>query len=181
MIFSSETDEKKVGFVHSGRCEIQIPKEDGSKTVLNILAKGDSFGILSLYAEDFPTQILATKNSEIIFFSAEQIAYFVNNYSQISSNLINFLANRIIFLNKKIATFSGNRVENRLAAFLLCESSRTGCSSFPFNRQKTAEEINAGRASVYRALDSLINEELIKLTDKQITILDREGLERISK
>ena len=182
LIFSSENEEKKVGLVIDGKCEIRISKGDGAKTVLNNLGPNDSFGILSVYsAEDFPTQIFASTNCEVLFFTAEQIALFVNNYSQISLNLINFLANRIAFLNKKIATFSGNRVENRLAAFILSEADSYGTPEFPFNRQKTAEKINAGRASVYRALASLEAEGLIRLDEKQIIITDRKGLERIIK
>jgi CRP-like cAMP-binding protein len=182
MIYSSLSEAPMVGFILSGRCEIRLARDSGNKTVLNILSEGDSFGVLSVYSPDeFPTQIFATKNSDILFFTAEQIREFVNNYSQISANLINFLANRIVFLNKKIATFSGCRVENRLAAFLLSESERQGCLEFAFNCNKTAEEINAGRASVYRAIDSLVADGLVSFVDKKIYINDREGLERISK
>ena len=106
---------------------------------------------------------------------------FVNNYSQISSNIIKFLANRISFLNKKIATFSGSRVEDRLAAYLLNEVEKRAALEFPFNCNKTAEEINAGRASVYRAIASLEEAELITMSEKIIYIKDREGLERIVK
>ena len=94
-IFSSK-DEAVVGFILSGECEVRHAKQCGKNAVLNILTEGDSFGILSIYSEEqFPTQIFALKNSEIIFFSKEQIQHFVNSDLHISSNLINFLANRI--------------------------------------------------------------------------------------
>ena len=154
----------------------------GKSTVLNILGPGDSFGILSVYsAEDFPTKIYATKNSEIAFFTGEQIVSFVNNYSHISQNLIRFLAGRISFLNKKIATFSPSRVSDRLAVFLLSERERQASDALTFNCQKTAEEIGAGRASVYRAIETLEAQSLIKASEKKILIIDREGLERIIK
>lgn len=181
-VYSSESPNKAVGIILSGRCEIRIDRKNHSKTVLNVLGESDSFGILSIYsAEDFPTQVYATKNSQIIFFSDEQIRYFVNNSSQISQNLIEFLANRISFLNKKITAFSAPRVEERLAVFLLCEYDGKKSDQLSFNCQKAAENINAGRASVYRALDSLEKAGLIKFDNKKIIILDRTGLERISK
>ena len=182
IIYPFPTNEKMIGFVCDGRCEIRRTRSDGSRIVLNILNSGDSFGILSIYSkEDFPTQIFASKKSTVIFFTEDQIRSFVNNYSQISTNLIYFLANRIDFLNKKIETFSGCRVENRLSAFLLCESEKNKSNEFTFNCLKTAEEINAGRASVYRALASLQDDGLINLIDKKIIILDPKGLERIAK
>ena len=180
-IYSSANNEGTVGFILSGRCEIRLDRSAG-RTVLNILGSGDSFGILSVYsAEDFPTKIYATKNSEIAFFTGEQIASFVNNYSHISQNLIRFLAGRISFLNKKIATFSPSRVSDRLAVFLLSERERQASDVLAFNCQKTAEEIGAGRASVYRAIETLEAQSLIKASEKKILIIDREGLERIIK
>lgn len=182
LVYSSESKTPLVGFVLSGRLEVRLDRGEGGKTVLNILSEGGSFGVLSIYSsEEFPTRIFATKNSTVLFFTAEQIQHFVNNYSQISANLIHFLAERISFLNKKIATFSANKVENKLAAFLLCEGDRLCSDEFAFNAQKTSEEINAGRASVYRAITSLTEEGLIELVDKKIYIKDREGLERIAK
>ena len=178
----SSTDKKLVGFVVSGKCEIRRIKPDGSKTVLNSLSTHQSFGILSIFSsEEFPTQIFALTNCEILYFTDAQIEHFVNNNLQISKNLINFLAGRINFLNKKIATFSGTRVEDRLAAFILCEREKYGEDSFSFNCQKTAEEINAGRASVYRALTSLEEQGFVTIDNKKIYIKDQKGLERMTK
>ena len=182
LVYSSLTCDKRVGIILKGRCEVRREKSNSSRVVLNTIEEHGSFGILSILSEDeFPTSIFATKNSEILFFSAAQIDYFVNNSSQISKNIIGFLANRIIFLNKKIATFSGTRVEDRLAAFILCEREIYKSDSFPFNCQKTSEEINAGRASVYRAIDSFQSDGLIIVDNKKIYITDLEGLERITK
>ena len=182
LVYSSADSEGLVGFVLFGRCDVGIHRTDGSNTVLNTLEPGGSFVILSVYsAEGSSTQIFAARNSDIAFFTAEQIRYFVKNYSQTSSNLINFLANRISFLNKKIVTFSANRVEARLAAFLLSESERLCETTFPFNCQRTSAAINAGRASVYRALASLENEGLIKFETKIVKLFDLKGLERIIK
>ena len=157
-------------------------KPDSSVALLNILQSSDSFGILSVLSEDkFPTQIIATKNSTVLCFSKAQMLDIVNNYSQIAMNLINFLANRISFLNEKIATVSATRVEERLALHLLSESRKANSSIFTFNCKKCAETINAGRASVYRALASLQEEGLISIVDKKIFINDLNGLERISQ
>lgn len=182
LVYSSTNEESLVGFVLSGRCEIRLDRNSGAKTVLNVLGESDTFGILSVYSsEEFPTRIYATKNSEILFFTADQIRSFVNENSQISANLIRFLSNRISFLNRKIATFSCPSVEDRLATFLLSQRERLGSDEFPFNAQKTAEEINAGRASIYRAISSLEEANLISLINKKIYIKDLKGLERITK
>ena len=123
----------------------------------------------------------AYKNSTVLYISSSDFINLVNNYSQISNNLIKFLANRIVFLNKKIETFSGTRVEDRLSAYLICEAQKYKSNTFPINYLKTSEEINAGRASVYRALSALENEGIIKIENKKITIINFDVLERKKK
>lgn len=182
LVYSSMSEERLVGFIISGRCEIRIERSCGRNTILNVLTEGDSFGILSVYsAEEYPTKIYATKNTEILFFTDNEIRYFVNNSSQISNNLITFLAEKITFLNKKISAFSASTVEDRLAVFILCEAQRIGGDSFDLNCQRTSREINAGRTSIYRALISLSEGGYISFDKKTVKILDREGLERITK
>lgn len=182
LIYPTNNTPEGVGFVLNGRCEIRRTKSDGGRVVLNILGENDSFGILSIFSEEkFPTQIYASVNCKILFFSREKIIHFVNNYSQISINLIKFLTSRVNFLNNKIATFSSDSVDEKLAAFLLYEVSRFKCCEFPFNVKKTAEEISVGRASVYRSISLFESNKIIKFNNKKIFILDLEGLERITK
>lgn len=180
LIYSSASSERLVGFVLSGGCEVRRERGSCGSVLLNMLERGDSFGILSVFSDgDFPTRIYAARSCEILFFTDSQIRSFIDASPEVNHNLIRFLAGRIAFLNKKIATFSGNRVEDRLAAFLLCEADKYSSEVFPFNYVKCGEEINAGRASVYRAVASLEGEGLIKITEKQVHITDRIGLERI--
>ena len=180
LIYPSPNDKEAVGFVIQGKCEIRKPRSDSGKTVINILSPGDSFGILSVFSdEEFPTEIYASVNCSILFFSKVQIISFVNNYSQISTNIITFLADRVNFLNRKIATFSAKSVESKLAAFILDECERQSSDTITFNAKKTSEEIGVGRASVYRALASLQDSGLIIFTNKQIIITNKTDLGRI--
>lgn len=181
LIYSSESIRPLVGFVISGECEVIRERSDGSTVLLNCLSAGESFGILSVFSdEEFPTRVLASRGCEIAFFTDEQIGYFISASGVINMNLITFMAGRIAFLNKRIATFSGSRATDRLAAYLLIEMAKYGKDSFPFSYVKCGEEINAGRASVYRAVASLEAEGLINVTDKKVQILDPQGLERIT-
>ena len=84
------------------------------------------------------------------------------------------MADRINFLNKKIGTFSGTRVEDRLFSYLLSKSERTKSPTFTLNCKTCSEAINAGRASVYRAIDALVSEGTILFQNKIITLLKTE-------
>ena len=88
------------------------------------------------------------------------------------------MSNKIAFLNKKISTFTSDTVEDKLAKFILHEYRRLGTVEIPFNCQRAAISINAGRASLYRAIASLSEAKIVKLENKKIYILDLKGLER---
>ncbi len=175
-IYCKESDEKKIGFIFGGRAEVRKPKGDGGYSVLNQLSEGDSFGVLSVFSKDeFPTEIIATKNSEVLFLGADEVIRLVEENAKIAINVINFMAERISFLNKKIQTFSGTRVEDRLLSYLKSKWEAAGCKEFTLNFKKCSEAINAGRASVYRAMSSLIEDGSISYDDnKKITIIKDE-------
>ena len=179
--YSKSDNEKKIGYVIDGKCEVCHTRSDGTKVVINILNQGDSFGVLAAFSDnEFPTEIVASKNTKIAFFKKEDIIKFIKSQGEIAMNVIDFMVNRIEFLNEKIITFSGISVEQKLSSYLLSEAKSKG-EIFEFNRKKTAEAISAGRASVYRALDSFVEQGIIDFDSKKIYIIDRKGLERISK
>lgn len=178
LVFSEESHEKCVGFVISGECEVRR-KREGDYVILNTLKAFDSFGILSVFApdEEFPTLIFARKNAAVMFFSEKDIRFLVEKYPQISLNVINFLSERIIFLNKRIATYSGSSTAEKLSAYLLSIYRENGCE-FTLNCKRCSEALGVGRASVYRGIEALVSDGIIKFEDKKIKIICPEGLER---
>ena len=72
-------------------------------------------------------------------------------------------------------------MEKKLASYLMLSSKKLNSNEFELNRKKTSELISTGRASLYRALDSLASSGVITYDSKKIYINDPEGLERISK
>ena len=130
--------------------------------------------------EEFPTRITAKKATKILFIRKDDVLRIIRKYPEIAMNVIEFLAAKVEFLNGKVATFSADTVEEKLRSFLLTEYRKSG-PTFSFNCKKSAEAINAGRASLYRALTSLTESGIIKLKNKKIYILDPSGLERNQK
>ena len=182
-IYTPSDYEHKLGFILDGECTVERVKGDGNSVPLNSLKKGDSFGIMAILSceDEFPTRIVAKRNSEILFISKEDTLKIINKYPEIAMNVISFLANKISFLNGKIATFSSSSVEEKLSNYILSEYKKHKSDSIPFNCKKSAEAISAGRASLYRAINTLSDAGIIKLENKKIYILDPSGLERNSK
>ena len=182
-IFTPDDFSKKIGFVISGECVVEKSKPDGSSLPLNTLLVGDSFGILTLFSSSrqFPTVIKSKKRSKVLFISGEDVIALIRGYYQISLAIISFMSGRIEFLNKKIATFSADTVEEKLATHILNVYRASSEDHIVLNFSQTAKVLNAGRASIYRAAEALAEMSLIKLENKKIYITDLEGLERISQ
>lgn len=180
-IYTPSQYEKKLGFVVYGDCIVEKLKTDGSTVPLNILRPGDSFGILAVLSgeNEYPTQIISSHNSEILFISQKDLISIINSQAPVAMNVITFLTKKIQFLNSKVSTFTSDTVEQKLASYILYEYKKRLTNEFSFNCKKTAETINAGRASLYRAINSLTEAGYIKLEHKKIYILDLNGLERI--
>ena len=180
-IYTKEAYKRKVGFVVTGKCSIVRKSAEGANINLNTLNPTDSFGITAALSQDeFLTDVMAVKRTEVLFISEKDILFLVENNSKIALNLINFLTDRISFLNRKIATFSSANADKKLASFLLNEEKKYG-SCFVINCKKTAESIGTARASFYRALNNLINSNLISFQNKKIYIIDPEGLKGMLK
>ena len=182
VIYSPDNHDRKIGFVYQGECSVGR-QTSGAVIPLNIAKKFDSFGILSCFSncDDFPTVITSKTNSEVIFISADDLQQILKQNSTVSLNVIEFLARKIGFLNDKIAAFSGGSIEEKLASYILTLRKKHNSLEFEFNKKKSAEALNCGRASLYRAIDALRSANLITLEDKKIIINDLNGLERITK
>jgi CRP-like cAMP-binding protein len=181
-IFSPDDFERRLGFVVRGECTVGR-QSGGGFVPLNTIGVGGSFGILSVFSirDEFPTVVKAKNSCTVLFFSANAIRELVTKDPTVSMNVIEFLARKISFLNDKIASFSGGSVEEKLAGYILELQHKHNSLTFDFNKKKSAEALNCGRASLYRAIASLEEGGYISFEDKKIIINDHEGLERILK
>lgn len=182
VIFSPSSYEKKIGFIIDGECQVSRIRSDSNSLPLNTLSRYSSFGIMAVLGKeaDYPTQIQASKDSTVLFIEGNDMIATIKKYPTVSMNFIAFLSDRVSFLNKKIATFSGKNTLEKLATYLLNKYYEHG-ERLSICKTKLSAAINVGRASLYRDLDTLAEENIIKIEPKNIIILSPEGLERITK
>lgn len=179
-VFSENCNSSRVGFVISGEFTVQKKRAEDECITLNRLTRCGSFGILSVLSPDseYPTAIRASTKGEILFIDGKDMIHTIKKYPTVSLNVIRFLADRITFLNKKIDTFSGKSTTKKLASYLFNKYNELG-EVFTVSRTALASEIGVGRASLYRDLDFLEAEGIIRTEQKKIIIICPKGLERI--
>ena len=177
-IFSPNTHEKLLGFILIGEASVYSAYGE-SNVLLRSLTVGDAFGISTLFGESdhFISTIIAKKASSVIFFTPSTIENLLGENKEFRNNYIVFLSQRICFLNQKISCFTAGSPEKRLAVFLCSQKSEQSfCVSV--NANALSDMLNIGRASLYRAFDKLISEGFIEKDGKNITLTDRNALEK---
>ena len=180
IIFDKKHYEKRIGFVVSGECKVVRRRGQGDSVELNTIGKHGSFGIMSLFTPnaEFPTEIVAAKKTSAVFIEADDVTMLISEYRKISLAVIRFLAQRVAFLNRKVATFSNKCVEDKLTAYLRQAYAKHG-EEFSISMTELSREVDIGRASLYRILSSLEEKNIIKTEPKKIIFIDPNGLERI--
>ena len=182
VIYAPDSYEKRVGFVIDGECSVERKRSDGDKMTLNTLTKFSSFGIMAVLSgkDEYPTIIRAARTSTVMFIDGDDMIAIIKKYPTVAMNVMRFLADRVSFLNEKINTLSEKSTLSRLANHLL-RCYKTGGERITVSKSKLATQIDVGRASLYRDLDTLTERGLISVEQKSILIIDPIGLERIIK
>lgn len=182
VIYSPTCHDNMIGFMISGECTVFRSFCKGSGIPLNTLKKYSSIGIMAILnpEADYPTTVVASKPSQILFIDGKDMIDLIKKNSRVAMNVIEFLAKKVSFLNKKIATFSERTTLLKVAAYLKNEFDKAG-PSIVISRTKMASEIGVGRASLYRDLETLESSGIIRSESKKIILICPEGLERIKK
>ena len=95
-------------------------------------------------------------------------------YPQVSINYIEFLTEKVRFLNKKLSIISCNDADDTLYKYLcgICDSN--GIASLPFSMTLLAKSLGLGRATLYRCLDSLEKDGIILRGNNTIKVIKNE-------
>lgn len=177
-VYSSEYGQGLVGFVLLGSAHVHA---GGTKEpiLLRTVGVGDLFGIANLYAETepFPTKIIACEHCETAFFSGEHFRKFIESDPTALRNFLTLQSKKIIYLNRKILTFTAGSAEKKLAVFLLDHAVNRQVIP-PCSMSCLSDMLGMGRASLYRAIDRLEAEGWIERKEKSFVIRNPDALMR---
>ena len=177
-IYSPECFDKRLGIILLGECYINRINKDKSRVPIKKIQSLDPFGITAVFScvEEFPTEIVALKESKIAFIEKKSVIKMIKASPTIALNVISLLTDRIAFLNKRIAELSSGDCENKLSRFLYDQYKRNQKTEVDFNCKKTAELLNIGRASLYRSIKKLCEANIILYENGKIKFINPEGL-----
>ncbi|MCL2496923.1 MAG: Crp/Fnr family transcriptional regulator [Clostridiales bacterium] len=176
VIFGAGINQDCLGMILKGRATAY----SGSSAILRGFAKGDVFGAASLYtpAAEIISRIVADSSGELMLIPLSAIQELMRNNWQVAENYMLYLAQRIAFLNSKIAAFTAGEAKNRLAVHIADNNffDDMGRPVFSGNISKLAKALDISRASLYRALAQLMEQGVLHREGKSIVIDDVKRL-----
>jgi len=156
----------RLGIVLSGSVTVYSHRDH--PVILNRLHPGALFGVSALYGEKPADTLLLGKDRGEIFYVDAHRAEVLWANPTIRRNLISFLADRIRFLNAKIASLTAHGAEGKLLRHLIQQSSGEDWVTVKGSFSELAKTLNLGRASLYRALERLEEKGTIHRDGKTI-------------
>lgn len=180
IIYSPDHFEERIGLFLKGSA---VAEKNKGSVILNTFEAGSCFGVATLFSHSkrYVTTVRAKSDCLVAFLSGESMTRLFQEEPQISLNYIAFLASRIHFLNRKIDQFTAVSAEEKLVFWLLEQAEQANPFRMPVSYAKLADMLDLGRSSLYRALDALEAEGLLKKDGKLLEISDVEALEHWSK
>ncbi len=159
----------------SGRAQIRSA-DDGRQLILRTLQAGNVFGAAALFLRESPTlsQVTALEDCAVLYLDRVAVRELMREDMAFCDAYLSFLADRVRFLNQKIRCFTAGSALRRLALWLAAEESDV--LTLSDSLRALAAALDIGRASLYRALDTLTERKLIAKSGRTIQILDRAGL-----
>ena len=108
--------------------------------------------------------------------------WLVSSNQAFAESYIRLLTSKIQFLNNRVKAYTSGSAEARLAFHLLSlDESKSGRVEVGVSKTDLADMLDIGRASLYRALDTLTEKGIIKYCKSEIIILDFDALTSVTE
>lgn len=173
--------------VKDGVCKLSKLSANGKDQIVKLVKSGELLGQRSLISEE-PANLsaVALEDMEVCFIPKTEIMNFFNQNNQFSMNVMRNICGDLKEADDHMVSMAQKSVKERLAETLLYLEDTFGKNSdgslhIQLSREELAGMIGTATESCIRLLSELNKSELVDLSGKKITILDRNKLKRMAE
>jgi CRP/FNR family transcriptional regulator len=185
ILFAEGEQCKGLYIVVSGRVRIFKTAANGREQVLAVEGPGASVAELPVFdGGSYPASGSAVEKTEVLFVSRSDLRAICLEKPEVSLKMLQVVGSRLRRLVGIIEELSFTTVRHRLISLLLRQASLEGRPEergtvfmLAASHQEIAAQIGTVRELVSRNLARLQAQSFIEMNGRQITILDRAGLE----
>lgn len=174
IIFEQDDEAKGLYLITKGTVKISKISSNGKEVVLGLLGPGKTFGEGSLLGQPRQTDMASTSESCEVFYLPKQELQAVLTkhpalYQSVVSSLVRWMAN----LNQVIENISTPSAQDRVINYLdrLQTEQQTAVVQLEGKKHEIALMLGLRPETFSRALAELEEQQLIKMSHKQIQIL----------
>lgn len=170
-VLSAQTGGKSLGVLLRGSAVVEKRASDGYIR-MSELKPGALFGMAAMFlsgdAHEYPTRILAQKDSSALLIPEDMFREMLRTDFRLTENYIRYLTRRIYFLNDRIEELICPSTDQRV---LLYVTQNAEDGKFTLAMTTLAQSLSVSRASLYRALDKLEAAGRIRRNGRTIELL----------
>ena len=166
--------------VASGRVRILKTSAGGREQVLSVEGPGASIAELPVFdGGAYPASASVMVDSEVVFVSRALFHSLCLEHPEVAVKVLQVVGGRLRRLVGIIEELSFATVRHRLISWLLRQADLAGGPTFTLaaTQQELAAQIGTVRELVSRNMARLQAQEFIEVNGRQVTIVDRAGLE----
>lgn len=170
--------------VARGQVKVVLIGEDGREVILSVLGEGNFFGEMSLIDEKpRSATVIAMVDSVVLVLRREDFQARLRTSPEIAIALLRELSRRLRRADEKIGSLVLLDVNGRLADLILRLAEEEGGDRITkkLTHNVLAQMIGSSRETVSRTMRDFVERELVQVTRKEITILNRPLLERAAR
>lgn len=166
-----------IGFVELGLLELIKTDYNGNESVIEEISEGSIFGSIMSFNYKDEYEIIATCDTKITIIDLNSIYNYditsLSVYNQFLKNLILFMEEKIAKSNERIEILTNKTIRNKLLTYfnILSKKKKSNIFNLPFSYTILADFLAIDRASMYRELKNLKEEQLIITKGRKIELL----------
>jgi len=179
VIFLEGAQAKGFYVVLSGQVKIYKASPEGKEQILHILGPGEPFAEAAMFqGVRFPANAMAIQPSSALYIEKSVLLKLMERDAGFSMAMLSSLSQRLRQMASMIGQLALREVPSRLAAYLLHQAGEKGADTFDLDMSKghLAGFLGATREALSRSLARLEDQELIRMDNRTISILDRDRL-----
>lgn len=170
--------------IGAGQVKVVLIGEDGREVILSVLGPGSFFGDMSLL-DDEPrsAHVFAMEDSLLLQLRREDFQARLRSSPDVAIGLLRELSRRLRRADDTIGSLALRDVNGRIAHLLLELADEEGGDRITrrLTHATIAQMVGASRETVSRTLRALANAGMVRVSRREIVLLNREPLRRAAQ
>lgn len=179
MILAQGDAGESLYLIASGQVKVVLIHEDGREVILSVLGAGAFFGEMALLdQEPRSAHVVAMTDATLLQLRREDFQARLRSGPDVAIALLRELSRRLRRADETIASLMLLDVNGRIANLLLELADEEGGQRITrrLTHATIGQMVGASRETVSRTMRSLVNREILRVSRKEILLLDRAAL-----